>query len=593
MPESSHSARPGSTIVLVALVTCLVGVPGAGAQFFVDVTSATGLASYQASAGDGHGPGAVFTDLDDDTYPDLYVVRSQAANELYLNIPGFVSGTRLFTRVPNDGGAGDTGTATGAVAADYDNDGDKDLFVINFNQPNVLYQSQLAQGGGLTFVDVTASAGLGNVVFQGVTLDNTLTAAWGDVDRDGDLDLYVGNHDGWCGNPIERPVPGQRDIFYRNNGNGTFTDETLLWGLEGFEDATGQGQLSSQWYSSTNGVVFADFNNDRWPDLLVTNKVGTGGGGCAADRDMLYLNNGRAAGGQWAGYSVVTYSLPSTFGHQSNAAMGVDVGDPDNDGDLDIYISDWLNPATPTAPGQADLWINRLADTGTLDFLHDDTLMPAAWGWGVDWLDADNDGIHDVHTTSQLIGGNVSWQDFFYSVRPNGTIVEAAAALGLAQVRQARGNPHADYDKDGWVDLFVVNTDNNNGPSALFENRLDQAFPQHHWLILELVGRPNLPGRNKSSRDAIGARVEIMADLDGDGTVAPGETQHREVVSGHGNAATTSSLAIEVGLRLATSATVRVRWPSGRVSTHQLQADTCTKIKEPNITAVDVGIQPL
>ena len=102
----------------------------------------------------------------------------------------------------------------------------------------------------------------------------------------------------------------------------------------------------------------------------------------------------------------------------------------------------------------------------------------------------------------------------------------------------------------------MVNTDNANGPSVLFENRLDQIL-DHHWLVLELIGKPNLTGRMKSSRDAIGARVEITADLDGDGIIEPDETQYREVVSGHGNAATTSSLAIEVGLRLATSATVR------------------------------------
>jgi len=585
-PRPPH-ARHFVKLALAALVISLAMQP-AIAQHYVDVTNAVGLGSYMASAGDGHGPGAVFTDLDNDSFPDLYVVRAGNANELYRNVPGVQPGTRVFVREPNDGDAGNRGAATGAIAADYDNDGDTDLFVINFNQPNVLFQNQLAQGQGLTFVDVTSAAGLGPVSFQGVALDNTLTAAWGDVDRDGHIDLYVGNHDGWCGSPMERAVPGQRDIFYRNNGNGTFSEETLLWGLEGFEDASGQGQLPDQWYSSTNAVIFADFNNDRWPDLLVTNKVGTKGGACPADLDMLYLNNGLDSAGNWAGYSVATHSLPSAFGDKSNAAMGVDVGDPDNDGDLDIYISDHLSQDTPTLPGKADFWVNLLSDTGTLDFAHSDTLMPAAWGWGVDWFDMDNDGHQDVHTSSQLIANQPYWQDFFYSVRPNGTVLEVSNFLGVDQIRQARGNPHADYDKDGWVDFFVVNSDNANGPSVLFENRLDELL-DHHWLVLELVGKPNLTGRTKSSRDAIGARVEISADLDGDGVVEPGETQYREVVSGHGNAATTSSLAIEVGLRFATSATVRVLWPSGRVSTHALAADQCIGLEEPNVDGVEIG----
>jgi len=305
---SSHRSRTCFALAALAGLACsgtLFAQP-----YFFDVTQAKNLGLYRAIAGDGHGPGGVFTDLTGDGYPELYVINAQmspsqpGANELYHNVPDG-SGGRTFQKLVNHG-AEVMQRTTGAVAGDYDNDGDIDLYVINMNEPNVLLQSQWQQTGVLSFADVTAQTdptptnppgdtqhGVGisfeqTVQFGPVALDNSLSAAWSDVDRDGDLDLYVGNHNWWCGgNPLfsEGPFtkPGRPDVFYLNNGDGTFTDVTFTMGIYGFDDGSGGFETSLQRYSSTNAVIFADFDNDRWPDLLVTNKAE-----CSTDRDMLY-----------------------------------------------------------------------------------------------------------------------------------------------------------------------------------------------------------------------------------------------------------------------------------------------------------------
>ena len=587
-PMHRFDRRAGclAALLLIALGTA----PPATAQpYFADVTQAKNLGNFRAIAGDGHGPGGVFTDLTGDGYPELYLITAQmspsqpGANELYLNVPdGF--GGRTYQQLLNHG-AEVSLRSNGAVAGDYDNDGDLDLYVINMNQPNVLLQSQWAQTGALGFVDVTASTdptpsnppgdtqhGLAisfeqTAQFGPVALDNSLSAAWSDVDRDGDLDLYVGNHNWWCGgNPQFREgpfsKPGRPDVFYMNNGDGTFQDMTFTMNIYGYDDGSGGFETSQQRYSSTNAVIFADFNNDRWPDLLVSNKAE-----CSSDRDLLYINQGMNAAGVWLGFSVETYNLG--FGNMTSGAMGVDVGDPDNDGDLDIYLTDTSSGSI----GRNDLWINTWNGT-SLGFVHNDTVFPALWSWGTQWADIDNDGFQDLHVATQI-----GLPDFLYWNQPP-SYPDVAGPVGVAQVKNARGDMSADYDKDGWIDFFVVN--DRDGASVLYENRLDSLLPNHHHLTIELIGSSQSGQRLRSSRDALGARVEVTADLNGNGSIEPAERQIREVLSGSSNAASTSSLALELGLRFATTANVVVRWPSGRSTRHNnVAADQCLTITEP------------
>jgi hypothetical protein len=618
--------RAGLGLLVAALAWTPVVTEG---QAFLDATVAVGLGEYIAIPADGHGPGAVFADLNGDGYPDLYLIgqdpvsSSGLFNAVYVNRQRD-DGGRRFQKIPaDDSGAAMTYLANGAVAGDYDNDGDLDLYVITYGA-NILFKNQWAETGILRFTDVTAATDptpetdddqLGVARAQGSDCDGTqkafdrsLTAAWADVDRDGDLDLYVGTHNGFAPSldadgkfsfDPERPPaqtsdakPGSRDTFYRNNGDGTFTDATLTVtptvGLTGFETADGEIETAFQCYASSNAALFADLNLDLWPDLLVSNKTVT-----PDDRDMLYLNQGADEDGNWLGFETVSYTLtascfgePRCFGSMSPAAMGIDVGDPDNDGDFDVYITDIEgNPAVFPYPYDLqlfnDLWVSELTQNGELSFFYDPSL-PLRTSWGAQWQDFDNDGDEDLHVAS-------SFADGFY-VNPGGgslAFSEEAEAYDIASPSGARGDVSADYNRDGWVDVLVLNTNRYETtsssaiPSLLWENNLRQRHPEHHHLSLRLVGDPTADlGPWRSTRDAIGARVRVHADLDGDGTVGPHESQMREVRSGSSNAASTSSLELEFGLAHARQARVEIFWPSGQRSLFEVRANRHLRLFE-------------
>ncbi|MDC0936300.1 CRTAC1 family protein [Pirellulales bacterium] len=566
----------------------------------VDVTAAKGLDVIDSVPGDGHAPGAVFTDLNNDGYADVYIMggrdwgaQQALANRLFLNVPG--GNGRTFQEVPGAAGAGSVGEHNGALSADYDNDGDQDLYVINwYNQDdpassmahdkNHLYRNNLVETGQLSFTDVTDSTdpsptrndeqhGVGWATLGGQSVNQSLTAAWGDPDRDGDLDLYVGTHHGWAG--WGGGTPGQRDTFYRNNGNGTFTDITMPSGVTGFETASGAYVVpGAQNYSSSNAVIFADFNNDRWPDLFVSNKIGG-----SVDRDMLYINQGADAEGNWQGYESVTYTLPTTFGNRTGAAMGVAAGDIDNDGDVDIYMTDWSNPDNFPSDGSShlpngpnDLWINQLSDSGQLNFIHSSELG-SIFSWGTQFVDFDNNGFLDVHVATDY-----GVRDSLYLNSASGFSGEVAQQSGFSETQTGRGSVTADYNRDGFVDLLVINPWTL-GESVLYEYQTAE-LGDNGFLVVKLKGNSKLPGILKSSSDAIGARVNVTADLDGDGSIETNEFLLREVVSGSSNAASTSSLDLEFGIGLAELAIVEVLWPSGRITTMTVDADQFVAFQE-------------
>ncbi len=567
---------------------------------FVDIAGDVGLSGYRATMGDDHGPGGVFADLDNDGYPDLYLLRAMTlappgTNQLFLNRPG-TDGGRTFIEAPDAAGADDPGPATGAIAADYDNDGDLDLYVTNFDGTNVLYRNTLMEVGTLQFIDVTASTdptpgifddqhGVGAAFHDGVELDNSLTAAWADVDGDGWLDLYVGNHNGYYKTPgvFEGPfdVPGRRDILYRNNGDGTFTDVTMDAGVPGWEGPAGEQQTAFQRFSSSNAVIFADLDQDGWVDLWLTYKI------CGPDdRDMLFRILCTDAGGRWLGFEQMTYTIPGTFGAASPFAMGIDVADVDNDGDLDAYITDWSDPIDPTSPGLYDLWLGSMADSSDLGFeLAIDTspsyAAPAKLSWGAQFQDFDNDGWQDLHVTTSF-----PFRDYLYMNTGSG-FEERAIELGIDRDRrEARGSMSADFDRDGWVDVFVVNIDGL--ASALFRNEMPATSGDHGFVSLKLVGDPDGPGVKRSSLDAIGATVILTADIDGDGSIGPRETQTKIVTSGSSNAASTSSFELEFGLGMASTAQARVRWPSGLESSHLFARNSFITIDEAAVCIADM-----
>ena len=595
---------------------------------FDNITVPMGLGNYDASAGDVHAPGAVFTDLTNDGYPDLYLMRAGFANELWVNVDD-LNGGRDFVQVPQNGMAGDTRLAQGAVAADYDNDGDLDIYLINWRADNVLYKNMWVEDNGtapgdpttLFFVDVTALTdptplvaddqhGLGRATYDNTAmglgndvLHNSLTAAWADVNRDGLLDLYHGSHDGLAGNPAsaEDGQLGERDTLYLNLGNDQFMDITMgpPWSVAswtpvtGFENPDGSccdtnlaNPETPREFSSTNACTFADFNNDRWPDLIVTNKSGA-----TIERDMLYLNLGLDQNGNWAGFENVTYTLPGGnsgtvgFGTGTPADMGVVAGDLDNDGDVDAYASlGSVNPSfcdDDSVNGNNPVWINR-SETGTLLFDRNQALIDGVWSWGVNFVDFDNNGYLDVHVATHSDA-----RDHLYMQTAGRNFTELAKEAGVDQCNaqpSSFGNPHADFDRNGWVDMFVVNRESNiTGTavsSAFFENTSSALNPNNHWIAFELEGNPQLAGQLKSTRDAIGARVVVQADLNDNGIIDADETLMREVTSGSGNSATTCSLVLHFGVGLADQVQVQTFWPSGRITSGTYGVDQYVRLKE-------------
>lgn len=726
---------------------------------FVDIAQTHGLSGLLGGSGEFHAGGLVFTDLNTDGYADLYLIgRVGIGNRLYINVDDGAGG-RTFQRAANDGGtAYGLGKSTGAVAADYDNDGDLDIYLTNYNDDNILFKNMWHEdhpnGNGdplsLRFVDVTSSTdptpanpggdnqhGLShatfvnpNPLFTTSVLDNTMAAAWADVNRDGWIDIYVGSWDGTNGDPSESDDGrlGERDTLYLNNGDGTFTDITMA--LDGsvpaeptqlladgsFEATTPASQISSDWtviapnntvqfqqagwaassgltgvwfkgfagnqfnpidasvsqvvtaptdgdytlqfdarveqnfatvagafqvsitsngtggtastgnllntapnfdfntyslilsgvtagdeltvvaemldttggtgpqlsgmvdsfhlieapdedaweqvggwqyangtyndpglpaeFSGHNALQFADFNNDGWQDLIVATM---GGGVVAPNRDMLYINRGMNEQGVWLGYRVVSYELG--FGGEESSDMGVAVADIDNDGDLD-YFSTLLPAAHP-------IWINNLSETGEFSFTR--TTINNEFAWGANLHDFDNNGRVDL-----MVGTEVGRRSYLHLQDLNGKFSEQGVAAGLTTTHTVRGVAVADYDRDGWSDAAHWSWLGANPGIQLFENQSAADNSGLHFLTLELQGDPTLPGDFKSTRDAIGARAYVTADFDGNGTIETDETRMEEVLSGHSNASTTSSLALEFGLGQATAADVRIVWGSGR-----------------------------
>ncbi|RMH22395.1 MAG: CRTAC1 family protein [Acidobacteria bacterium] len=511
------------------------------------------LAAYRYD-GEGHSPGAVLADLDGDGDPDLYLPQD-GPNQLWRNAGG------IFELVADGAGAADPRHSTGAVAADYDNDGDLDLYVTNFlEQPvhptldqlgeadegrNTLLRNLLVETGQLAFADVTpqtAAPGAPGQPQLGVgfavdpasgdeLLARSLTATWGDYDRDGDLDLFVGNHAG-----SYDLIAGQRHVLYRNRGDGTFEDVTLAAGVPGGKLVPGV-----QHYGASQASVFADLDGDGWGDLYVTDKMGTPMGG-EDPPDHLYRNRGDGTFEDWRD------PHDPLFGLVTGGAMGIAPGDYDNDGDLDFYLTDGSLPdRLRRASGENDLYQNRLADGGSLRWQRLPEGAPAAFSWGTTFFDADLDGDLDLWVTT-----SAGWLDYLYKnqLQETGTaaFTDVAAGAGVALAGENRAVLTGDVDGDGRLDAVVVSRDQG---VAVFRNVTP--FAGRHYLRLKLRGQ------------AVGARIHVAADLDGDGTVEAREQQLREIVAGGNTCASTAGLVAHFGLGQAQNAAVSVRLVDGRV----------------------------
>ena len=499
---------------------------------FRDVTLAAGIdfvhshGSRSSLLPEDMGSGAGFADYDNDGDLDLYIVNNPGPLKVEISSksPGNIlyrnNGDGTFTDVTETARVGDRGHGMGCVFGDYDNDGDADLYVTNFGS-NILYRNN----GDGTFSDVTEEAGVGD--------DQWGTGAiFGDYDRDGDLDLYVCNYVEYSLASIEKmkreskqagkSVPSalnpiafdaQDNILFQNNGDGAFSDVTAALRVEA------NGGRSMQ-------AIFTDFDLDGDLDLYVANDL---------TPNFLYENNGD---GTFADVSRESWAA------DFRGSMGLATGDYDSDGDLDLFISHWIDQENTL---YRNLWVEGSEITDTkpteaepirfIDESYGSLLAEISMkdiGWGTDFFDYDNDSDLDIFVANgstfqylEMPKFLIRQQDRLFRNRGNGSFIEIANDVGIGTLpsRVGRGVAFGDYDNDGDVDFFVVN---NHDRAVLWRN---DGGNRNAWLQVKLVGTAD-------NRDGVGSKIRVTAG---------GLTQIREINAG-ASYMSLNSLTAEFGL---------------------------------------------
>jgi len=490
-------------------------------------------------------------DYNNDGYQDLLM-----GSKLYVNNgpPGW-----NFTDVTS--AAGISGGGNG-VWADYDNDGDLDFYTSG----NKLWKNNGAPG--YNFTDETYAAG--NLT----TPDPTMAAGWGDFDRDGDVDLYVVNGERYNdGSPVFYP-----DIFFSNDGDGTFTDRTVPTGL----DTTNKKAYG-------RSVNWGDYNNDGWIDIHVGNYRLCANYLWRNDRDGTFTDVAAETNttgdydpdryfDQQAQNTYGDGTWGPTYGHTIGSAWG----DLDNDGDLDLWDSNlvhkYVGPTNwPNMPYDIrgyvcdDSKIYRNSGAPGFDFADmrpssGIAFMPIGgqgkyegdelWS-GVAMGDYDNDGDLDVFVP-QIYDLEYA-PSLLYRNNDDGTFTQVARALGLESFNHYGGS-WCDYDNDGDLDLIAGGKKPFSGgayEAHLFRNNGNS----NHYIHVDLVGTEN-------NKIGLGARVKVISE---------GESQIREVEGGMGSHGHQNSITVEFGLGSKTTIDeVEVTWPDGKTQV----------IKNPNIDQV-------
>jgi hypothetical protein len=485
------------------------------------------------------GAAVAVADYNGDGFEDAFVTDSCAAckNHLYRN-----NGNFTFTDVAAEAGVADgndeNNASAGALWLDFNNDGFPDLFVVRFGH-SILYQNL----GNGKFRDITRAAGLDRYL-------NAIKALAFDYDNDGYVDLFIGSYfqpqdifhpktARFFPESFETANNGGGVTVFHNNKDGTFTEVTESVGIH-----------TTGW---TLDLGHGDANNDGFEDLYVANDFGT---------DRFFVNNGNGT---------FTDKTETAIGFDTKKGMNADWGDFDNDGLLDVYVT---NITDEYMREGNFLWHNNGNLTFT-DVSRETGTYETGWGWAGKFFDYDNDGWLDLYVVNGWVSAgkeNYVPDIFAMITRPGVDLADArnwppignkslsgyekkrlfhnehgrlfkddAARHGLASTKDGRGIAVADFDNDGKPDLFVSNAGDE---PNLYRNILPTGA---HWIGFILRGA-------KSNRMAVGAQVRLTAN---------GATYLRYVNGGNGFASQ-STLRVNFGLGKATQVTaVEVRWPSG------------------------------
>ena len=533
------------TLVFAAacLFPTLSGASSKTAIRFEDVAEALGIRIQNVSGSadkkyivESTGSGACFFDYDGDGFIDLYVVNGATFEReagpdgphdvLYRNRDGV-----SFEDVTEKAGVEDRGWGGGCAVGDFDNDGDPDLFITNFGE-NAFYVNR----GDGTFVERTSEAGFSDS-------RPSSSAAFGDLDGDGFLDLVVGTYlqfelgitpgigsgecfyqgvETFCG---PDGVPGDSNQLFWNRGDGTFENRTREAGIYSPE-------------AKTLALILSDLDGDGRLDIYAA---------CDSTINLLFRNAGD--------FIFEDESLFSGAGYSGRgfeqSGMGVSAGDPDGDGDLDLFVTNFQNDHNTLylnlGGGEYEEVTDRVGlSAPSINYL----------SWGTHFVDLDNDGDEDlfvasghVYPQAESAGEAYLQRNQVFENQGDGKWVELEDLGSGLQVRKSsRGTAVGDFDNDGWLDIFVSEIDDT--PSLLHH----EGSGGTRALKLLLVGGD----ANRANRDGMGARIELQAG---------GRTQHRELRFSDGYLGSNDA-RLHFGLGDAPRAdSVRVSWPGGSSET--------------------------
>jgi len=456
-------------------------LPAEDENYYQDIIKYSGI-DFKRTFGDEHlsnlvesdGGGAAFLDYDQDGYLDLYLSNGNYIENLSMNEdhpPNTTSENCLYRNLHNGtfedvtrkAQVGDRGYGMGITVGDYDNDGYPDIYVSNYGA-NVLYHNN----GNGTFSDVTKNAGVaGNECSVG--------SVWFDYDNDSFLDLYVGNYiefdpqynyyyapDGF---PGPMAYDGQPDVLYHNRGDGTFEDVTREMGVFNTD-------------GRAMGVGAADYDNNGFVDIFVSNDH---------MNNYLYHNEG---GKKFEDRGIMSGVAFNQIG-EATISMSVDFADYNNDGLIDLFVSDDVYCSLYKNEGDgvfSEMSYNAGIAVACGQFV----------GWASSFLDYDNDGDLDLFKVNGELKHLYGQEDQLFENIGNGKFVDISTERGayFHEEMVGRGACFGDYDNDGDIDAYIVNLEDH---GALLRNNKGN---QNNWIALQLIGET-------SNRDGIGARVTI------------------------------------------------------------------------------------
>ncbi len=501
------------------------------------------------------GGGVAVFDFDGDGWMDLFFVNGAKLqdpmpagaepdkrdpiywNRLYRN-----NRDGTFSDVTERSGLRGSGYGMGVAAGDYDNDGRVDVYVTGLGG-NRLYHNN----GDGTFTDTTAKAGVGAGGWS-------TSAGFIDYDRDGYLDLAVVRYlqwdfsmDVWCGDrrtnmrafchpDVFRPATY---LLFHNNGDGTFTDVSAK---SGFGNSPGHGL----------GIAFNDFDGDGWPDIAVAND---------AVAQQLF-RNGRDGTFREEG---LTDGVAFDEDGRTFSGMGIAFDDYDNDGWPDLMATDLANQKYALFRNKSGVYMDFTEQSrlGAISLRHS--------GWGVSWLDYDNDGWKDLFVAQSHVMDNIEQTEpgLHYKETPllarntGGKFTDVSSVSGepFHQVIAARGSAFGDLNNDGFEDLVVTC---NQCPTKILMNSADNG---NHWLSVDVAG-------TVSNRDGLGARIHLVSE---------GGLQQWSYVTRAGSYLSSSDKRVHFGLgKERTVKLLEVTWPNGIVQRlANVPADQMITVKEP------------